>query len=102
MDIMELGAIGELVGCVAVVASLVYVGLQVRQSNRQSERGNRTAQSQSNRATARDFNALAVAATDGDPDPDIGFPSSRYAASPTAQPQGRNGMFRLSSGLAKG
>ena len=33
MDIMELGAIGELVGGVAVIASLVYVGLQVRQSN---------------------------------------------------------------------
>ncbi len=30
MDIMELGAIGELVGGVAVVASLVYVGLQLR------------------------------------------------------------------------
>jgi hypothetical protein len=33
MDIMELGAIGELVGGVAVVASLVYVGLQIKQSN---------------------------------------------------------------------
>jgi len=32
MDITELGAIGELVGGVAVVASLVYVGFQVRQS----------------------------------------------------------------------
>ncbi len=32
MNIMELGAIGELVGGVAVIASLVYVGLQVRQS----------------------------------------------------------------------
>ena len=32
MDIMELGAIGELVGGAAVVASLVYVGLQVRQN----------------------------------------------------------------------
>ena len=32
MDIMELGAIGELVGGVAVIASLIYVGLQVRQS----------------------------------------------------------------------
>jgi hypothetical protein len=30
---MELGAIGELVGGVAVIASLVYVGLQVRQNN---------------------------------------------------------------------
>ena len=33
MDINELGAIGELVGGVAVIASLIYVGLQVRQSN---------------------------------------------------------------------
>jgi hypothetical protein len=32
MDIMELGAIGELVGGVAVIASLVYVGLQIRQN----------------------------------------------------------------------
>ena len=36
MQIMELGAIGELVGGVAVVASLIFVGLQVRQSNRQA------------------------------------------------------------------
>ena len=34
MDIMELGAIGELVGGMAVIGSLIYVGLQVRQSNR--------------------------------------------------------------------
>ena len=34
MDIMELGAIGELVGGVAVIASLIYVGMQVRQGNR--------------------------------------------------------------------
>lgn len=32
MDIMALGAMGELVGGVAVVVSLVYVGLQVRQN----------------------------------------------------------------------
>ena len=31
MGIVELGASGELVGGVAVVASLLYVGLQVRQ-----------------------------------------------------------------------
>ncbi len=34
MDIMELGASGELVGGVAVIGSLVYVGLQVRQNTR--------------------------------------------------------------------
>ena len=33
MDIMELGAIGELVGGVAVIGSLLYVGLQVRQNS---------------------------------------------------------------------
>ena len=33
MNIMELGAIGELVGGVAVIGSLIYVGLQVRQGN---------------------------------------------------------------------
>ena len=34
MNIMELGAIGELVGGVAVIGSLIFVGLQVRHSNR--------------------------------------------------------------------
>ena len=34
MDIMELGAIGELVGGVAVIATLVYLSLQVRHSVR--------------------------------------------------------------------
>ena len=34
MDIMELGAIGELVGGIAVIGSLIFVGLQVRQNNR--------------------------------------------------------------------
>ena len=33
MDIMELGAIGELVGGVAVLVTLVYLATQVRQSN---------------------------------------------------------------------
>ena len=32
MDIMELGAIGELVGGVAVVVTLVYLAIQVRQN----------------------------------------------------------------------
>ncbi len=34
MDIMELGAIGELVGGLAVIGSLIFVGLQLRQNNR--------------------------------------------------------------------
>ncbi len=39
MDIMELGALGELVGGVAVVASLLYVGHQVRQNARSVRAG---------------------------------------------------------------
>ncbi len=49
MDIMELGAIGELVGGVAVIASLIYVGLQVRQSNQINR-------AESVRAFVRDYN----------------------------------------------
>ncbi len=52
MDIMELGAIGELVGGAAVVASLIYVGLQVRQSNRLEK-------AESVRASTRDFVTVA-------------------------------------------
>ena len=33
MDIMELGAIGELVGGVAVIGSLIYLAIQVKQGN---------------------------------------------------------------------
>ena len=33
MDIMELGAIGELVGGVAVLATLIYLAIQVRQNS---------------------------------------------------------------------
>ena len=40
MDIMELGAIGELVGGVAVIGSLIYVGLQVRHSAEQARQTN--------------------------------------------------------------
>ena len=34
MDIMELGAIGELVGGVAVIGTLLFIGMQIRYSNR--------------------------------------------------------------------
>ena len=33
MTLVELGALGELVGGVAIIVSLVYVGLQLKQSN---------------------------------------------------------------------
>ncbi len=36
MNLMELGALGELVGGVAVVATLLYLAVQVRQSTKQA------------------------------------------------------------------
>ncbi len=36
MDIMELGAIGELVGGVAAVATLLYLAMQIRQTNKRA------------------------------------------------------------------
>jgi hypothetical protein len=53
MNIMELGAIGELVGGVAVIGSLIYVGLQVRQSNRLEK-------AESIRAATRDYVAAML------------------------------------------
>ena len=47
MDIMELGAIGELVGGVAVVATLIYLALQVRQNSHALNRANDHAQASS-------------------------------------------------------
>ena len=43
MDIMELGAIGELVGGLAVIGSLLYVGVQIRQSTRATQTANHQA-----------------------------------------------------------
>ena len=37
MNIVELGAIGELVGGVAVIGSLVFVGMQLRESNQRAK-----------------------------------------------------------------
>ena len=50
MGIMELGAIGELVGGVAVIASLIFVGLQVRQSNDHSRQSIDMERNQANRS----------------------------------------------------
>ncbi len=69
MDIMELGAIGELVGGVAVIGSLIYVGLQVRQNNeqaRQSCRRNAIERGRANRELTRDFNDMTIVITDAE------------------------------------
>ncbi len=64
MDIMELGAIGELVGGLAVIGSLIYVGLQVRQTNTQAKQRNEIERAESHRVQSRDGNALFVCLTE--------------------------------------
>jgi hypothetical protein len=51
MNIIELGAIGELVGGVAVIGSLIYVGLEVHQSNQLNR-------AEAVRSFVRDYGAL--------------------------------------------
>ncbi len=64
MDIMELGAVGELVGGVAVVASLIYVGVQVRQNSDHLRQGNEIQKAAAAREFARDCNAIMLHMTD--------------------------------------
>jgi len=64
MDIMELGAIGELVGGVAVIASLIYVGIQVRQSNENTRQSLDMEKSAASRETGSQFTELMMATTD--------------------------------------
>ncbi len=73
MNIMELGAIGELLGGVAVIASLIFVGWQVRQNTRQlvgTLRYSMTAEysrlTETTRGT-REHAALFVKVSQGDP-----------------------------------
>ncbi len=49
MDIMELGAIGEMIGGVAVIATLIYLAVQVRH-------GNQVEKSETHRAFVSDWN----------------------------------------------
>lgn len=55
MDLMELGAIGELVGGVAVIGSLIYLALQVRQSNEHARQTLELERSQANREMSGHF-----------------------------------------------
>ncbi len=64
MDIMELGAIGELVGGVAVIASLIYVGLQVRQNGEQTKQSNAIERARANRETVKNFSEVFLAMRD--------------------------------------
>ena len=55
MSIMELGAIGEFVGAIAVVATLIFLSFQVRHSWKASEENTRLARAASHEQTFAHF-----------------------------------------------
>jgi hypothetical protein len=57
VSIQDLGSLGELVGGIAVVVSLVYLALQIRQNTRQVEQNTRSIQRESTRAFLEDATA---------------------------------------------
>ncbi len=67
MNIMGLGAIGELVGGVAVIASLVYVGFQVKQYTNtvRASSFRRRSAFNSVRGTSRSFGSLSPPSISG-------------------------------------
>jgi hypothetical protein len=66
MTIMELGALGEFVGAVAVVATLAYLAVQIRQNTRAMEEGRRLALAQTYQMRADALQEMLVHAADSE------------------------------------
>ncbi len=66
MTIMELGALGELLGSIAVLATLVYLSVQVRQNTRAMEEGKRLALAQTYKTRADALQLMLVQAADSE------------------------------------
>ena len=66
MNIMELGAIGELVGAIAVIGSLLYLALQVRQGTEQARQTNLIERGRANREMQRGVNEIYLGALDSE------------------------------------
>ena len=66
MTIMELGALGELLGSIAVLATLVYLSVQVRQNTRAMEENKRLALAQTYKTRADALQLMLVQAADSE------------------------------------
>jgi hypothetical protein len=64
VTIMELGALGEFVGAIAVVATLVYLAIQIRQNTRSMEESRRLALAQTYQMRADALQNMLVHAAD--------------------------------------
>jgi hypothetical protein len=66
MSIIELGALGELVGAIAVVATLVYLAIQIRQNTRAMEERERLALAQTYQMRADALQNMLVQAAESE------------------------------------
>ncbi len=66
MNLQDWGALGEIVGAIAVVASLIYLAKQIGQHNHQIEEGRRLALAQTYQMRADGLQAMLVQAADSD------------------------------------
>lgn len=66
MSIMELGALGEFLGAIGVIATLAYLAVQVRQNTKSLEVTQRLALSQTYQLRADALQEMAVEAASGD------------------------------------
>lgn len=62
MTIMELGAIGEFVGAIGVIATLIYLAVQIRQNTRAMNEGRRLALAQTYQMRSDALQEMLVAA----------------------------------------
>lgn len=59
MSIMELGALGEFLGSIGVIATLVYLAIQIRQNTHSLDEGRRLAMAQAYQARATQIEGAA-------------------------------------------
>ncbi len=64
MTLTELGALGEFVGAIAVVVTLVYLAIQIRQNTHSMEEGRRLALAQTYQMRADALQNMMVQAAD--------------------------------------
>jgi len=66
MTIMELGALGEFIGAIAVVATLAYLAVQIRQNTHTMEEGKRLALAQTYQMRADALQQMLVQASESE------------------------------------
>ena len=66
MSIMELGALGEFVGAIAVVITLAYLAIQIRQNTRAMEESKRLALAQTYQMRADALQDMLVRAAESE------------------------------------